>query len=177
MAEKLLILEQVNIFVGDADPEDTNHVKLQSLGLPALERAAVSHLGGGAVMGVNWTVGAYNALEPSFKLAGFTETSYKYLGIGSNESQKFTAYGVLRNKQTGAILQAKAVIQGIVGKVTPDSFDRASAFGHDHGITEVTHYQLTVDGTEWFYLDYFTSTVRQFGNDENQSIRVALGIE
>ncbi|TIV32832.1 MAG: phage tail protein, partial [Mesorhizobium sp.] len=48
MAEKLLLLEQVNLFVGDQDPEDSNHIKLQSLGLPTLEQVTVSHLGGGA---------------------------------------------------------------------------------------------------------------------------------
>lgn len=177
MAEKLLLLEQANIFLGDADPEDSNHVKLQSLALPILERVTASHLGGGAVMEMNWSMSAFRALEPSFKLAGFSEKSYRLLGVGSGEPQNFTAYGGLRNKQTGKLSQAKAVIRGIVGRLSPDAFDRGSTHGHDHAITEVAHYELHVDGEEWFFLDFMSSVVRSFGTDHNQAMRVALGIE
>ena len=177
MAEKVIMLEQANIFLGDANPEDSNHVKLASLGLPTLERVTAGHLGGGAVAEVNWSMNAFRALEPTFKLLGFTEASYRLLGIGTNEVQRFTMYGVLRNKETGKQLQAKAIAKGIIGRLAPDAFDRASAFGHDHGITEVTHYELHVGGEEWFYYDYFTSVVRQFGNDVTSAARVALGIE
>lgn len=177
MAEKLLLLEQANIFLGDANPEDSNHIKLASVALPTLERVTASHLGGGAVSEVNWSMNAFRALEPSFKLAGFSESSYRLLGIGTAEAQRFTIYGGLRNKETGKILQAKAIVRGIIGRLAADAFERASAFGHDHGITEVTRYELHVDGEEWFYMDYFTSVVRQFGNDQTQGMRVALGIE
>lgn len=175
MAEKLILLEQANIFLGDANPEDSNHIKLSSVALPVLERITASHLGGGAVAEVNWSMNALRALEPSFKLAGFSKSSFQQLAVGSTE--RYTIYGALRNKETGKVLQAKAVVRGIIGRLAPDAFDRASAFGHDHGVTEVTHYELHVDGEEWFYLDYFTSVVRQFGNDQTQAVRVALGIE
>jgi P2 family phage contractile tail tube protein len=177
MAEKLLLLEQANIFLGDANPEDSNHIKLASVGLPTLERVTASHLGGGAISEVNWSMNAYRALEPTFKLAGFSESSYRLLGIGSSEAQRFTIYGILRNKETGKQHQAKAIVRGIIGRLAADAFERASAFGHDHGITEVTRYELHVDNQEWFYMDYFSSVVRQLGNDETHAMRVALGIE
>lgn len=177
MAEKLLLLEQGNIFLGDGNPEASNHNKLVSIGLPTLERVTAPHLGGGAVSEVNWSMGAFRAIEPSFKLAGFTEESYRQLGVGTGTPENYTAYGVLRNKQTGKILQAMAIIRGIIGRLAPDAFERASAFGHDHGLTEVTHYELKVDGQEWFYLDWFTSVVRVNGTDVTRSARLALGIE
>ena len=34
MAEKLLLLEQANIFLGDANPEDSNHIQLASVAWP-----------------------------------------------------------------------------------------------------------------------------------------------
>ncbi|TIS45216.1 MAG: phage tail protein, partial [Mesorhizobium sp.] len=68
MAEKLLLLEQVNLFVGDQDPEDSNHIKLQSLGLPTLEQVTVAHLGGGAPGEVEFGMNAIKALQPTFKL-------------------------------------------------------------------------------------------------------------
>ncbi|MGR6430440.1 phage major tail tube protein [Rhizobium sp. PAMB 3174] len=177
MAEQLLLLEQANIFLGDADPSASNHVKLQSVALPTLERVTTAHLGGGAVAEVNFSMSAFRALDPSFKFAGISEDSYRLLGIGDNEPQNFTIYGALRNKQTGAMSQAKAIVTGMIGRLAPDAFDRSSTFGHDHGITEVTHYELFVGGKEWFYLDYFTSRVREFGNDVTQSVRTILGIE
>lgn len=177
MAEQLLLLEQANIFLGDADPTASNHVKLQSVGLPTLERVTFAHLGGGAVGEVNFSMGAFRALDTSFKFAGFSKDSYRLLGIGNNEPQNFTTYGVLRNKKTGREAQAKAILSGMIGRLAPDAFDRSNAFGHDHGITEVMHYELFVDGEEWFYWDYFTSRVRQFGNDVTQKARTILGIE
>jgi P2 family phage contractile tail tube protein len=177
MAEKLLLLEQVNLFVGDHNPEDSNHIKLQSLGLPTLEHVSVTHLGGGAAGEVEFGMNALKALTPSFKLAGFTQSSYRALGIGTNEPMNFTAYGVLKNKQTGAQHQAKSIIRGIVGRLAPDAFARADAFGHDHSVTEVTHYELSVDAEEWFYWDYFTTRRRQFGVDELAKARVLMGME
>jgi P2 family phage contractile tail tube protein len=177
MAEKLLLLEQVNLFVGDHDPEASNHIKLQSLGLPTLEQITVSHLGGGAAGEVEFGLNAIRPLQPTFKLAGFTQASYRAIGVGSNEATNFTGYGVLKNKQTGASFQAKTIIRGIVSRIAPDAFDRASAFGHDHTIAEVTHYELSVNNEEWFYWDYFTTRRRQFGIDELTRSRVMLGIE
>ncbi|CDX55870.1 Phage major tail tube protein [Mesorhizobium plurifarium] len=177
MAEKLLLLEQVNLFVGDQDPEDSNHIKLQSLGLPTLEQVTVAHLGGGAPGEVEFGMNAIKALQPTFKFAGFAKSSYRAMGVGTNQPMNFTGYGVLKNKQTGDAFQAKTVIRGIVSRIAPDAFDRSSAFGHDHQIGEVTHYELSVDNEEWFYWDYFTTRRRQFGVDELTKARVLLGIE
>lgn len=177
MAEKLLVLEAVNLFVGDHDPEATNHLTLQSLALPTLDRVTVNHLGGGAPGEVEWSMNALRAIQPTFKLLGYTESTYREFGVGTAQVSKFTGYGVLRNKVNGTTIQAKTVIRGVLGRVAPDQFERAGAFGHDHSITEVTHYELHVGGKEWFYWDYFTTTLRQFEQDSLAESRILLGIE
>lgn len=177
MAEKMLLLEQVNLFLGNHDPEDSNHVKLQSLGLPTLEKILVSHLGGGAGGEVEYSMNAFRPMQPTFKLAGYSKASYRLMAVGTNESQDFTAYGILRNKVTGVKHQAKAVFNGIVSRLAPDAFDRTSTFGHDHTVAEVTRYQLDVDGDEWFAWDAFKPLRRRFGVDELARDRILLGIE
>jgi phage tail tube protein FII len=120
---------------------------------------------------------ALRKIEPTFKLTGFDGDAYRMFAIGSNKPDKYTAYGVLRSKQDGKGIQAKAVITGVLGRLAPDAFERANKLGHDHRLIEVTHYELTVGGEEWFYYDYFTTVRRRSGVDELANFRTMLALQ
>ncbi len=173
------ILQAVNLFLGNDTPhvDSAKHLNLQTLQLPTIEYATVDHAGGGASGEISVSMNMLRKLEPSFKLTGFDEDSYRLMGVGSNKIDFFTAYGELRNKRTAKGVQAKAIIRGSIGRVAPDNFDRGNLLGHDHTFHEVTYYALHVDGQEWFKWDYFTTERRVMGVDELAEQRRLLGLE
>jgi P2 family phage contractile tail tube protein len=173
----IFLMEAANLFLGDADPSASKHLSLDSLALPELEYVTVDHHGGGAAGEISLSMNTLRKIEPTFKLAGFDIDSYRMFAIGAGKPDRYTAYGVLRSKQDGKALQAKAVISGVLGRVAPDAFERGQKLGHDHRIVEVTHYELIVGGEEWFMYDYFTTTRRRLGVDELAEVRTMLGLQ
>jgi len=168
------LLESVNLFIGDADPDKSKHLVLQSLALPTLERVTADHLGGGASAEVAWSMGALRKLEPTFKLAGFDEQASR--AVTSGRIETFTGRGLIRRKSDGAALKAVAVIRGILSRGAPDNFDRTNIFGHDHTIAECTAYSLTVGTKTWIDWDLFEHKLIRFGEDMLAEERRILAI-
>ena len=173
----IYMLEAASLFLGDDDPSAGKHLQLDSLGLPKLEYQTVDHNGAGAAGEIALSMDTISKLEPSFKLAGFDEDSYRLFGIGTRDPQTFTARGVVRSKIDGNKVPAKAIIRGIIGSVDPGTFEMGNKFGHDHTITEVSRYSLTLGDKELFYWDYYTMTRRQLDVDELADARRILGLQ
>ncbi len=172
----IIVMEAASLFIGDHDPEASKHLKLQSFTLPLLEYVTVDHLGGGAAGELEISMNAIRKLEPSFKLAGFDKDAYRLFGVGSNEVNVFTGYGVLANQRTAKRVSAKVVFRGMIGRMQADAFDRSNVMGHDHKLAEVTRYDLEVGGQEWWSWDYWTTKRRRFGVDELADYRRMLGL-
>lgn len=173
---EIYLMEATTLYIGDADPSASKHLKLDSLALPELEYVTVDHSGGGAVMETDFSMNILKKMNPTFKLAGFDPDSYRAFGIGSSQVQTFTARGILRAKSNGKAYGALAIMRGAIGRVAPDAFERANKLGHDHQIIELQRYSLTVGGEEWFHVDYFASVRRRFGVDELAEYRQLLGL-
>lgn len=172
----ILLLEAVNLFLGDADPTKSKHISLSSLTLPTLEYQKAEHNPGGAPGAIEFNMGATQKLECSFKLAGFDPEAYKMFGVNRGQVDTFTAYGIIRDKREGVASQAKAIIRGAIGKVAPESFERGKMFGHDHSITEISHYELHIAGQEWYWWDMWTSVrPRSFGSSDAEYLAM-LGL-
>lgn len=172
----ILLLEAVSMFLGDADPEKSKHLKLTSLTLPNLEYQTVTHNPGGGAGQVIFGMGAINAIQPTFKMAGFDEEAYRLFGIGSGAVNAFTCYGVIRSKREGKPLQGKAIFRGAIGKVTADAFSRGSEFGHDHNLIDVTHYELSIGGKEWYYWDFWNTPKPRVFGQEDREYQAMLGL-
>lgn len=172
------IMEAANLFVGDHDPRNSKFLTLEELKLPELQEAMVDHKPGGGKVGVEFAVGIQK-LEPTFKLKGWDIPLLRVFGLGSTVRKVFTAYGVIRDKRSGRALEAKAVIEGRLSKVTPDAFKRGEAMDFDYTINEVMHYELFFDGHEELYWDFFTNSLRQGGIDPdpdfNNILRISSG--
>lgn len=175
MSSNLYIMEAANLFAGDHDPTASKHLTLSELQLPVLQETFADHMPGGSKVGIEVAVGVQK-LEPSFKLAGWDPELLTQFGDGSRNKNRFTAYGVIRNKRTGAAIQAKAIMDGRLGKVEAEAFQRGEMQSHDYAINEVTHYELYFDGAEIFYWDFFSNTYRLNGEDMNAEENSMLGI-
>jgi phage tail tube protein FII len=169
MANTILLLEAVSLFVGNHNPEASKHLKLTSLTLPVLEYDIVNHKPGGGAMEVGFSMGAIKKLEPTFKLAGFDEDAYRLFGVGSGAVDTFTAYGVVKDKREAKSIKGKAVFRGSIGRVAPDAFTRGAEFNHDHRLDEVTYYCLSLGEQPWYEIDFWTMPrPRVFGNEDRE---------
>jgi P2 family phage contractile tail tube protein len=171
----LFIMEAANLYCGDDDPSDSKHLSLGSLKLPVLQRKYQDHHGGGARVAVEVDVGI-EKLEATFSLAGWDPNVLVQFGIGSRNRLPYTAYGVIRNKKTGRAIEAKAVMEGQLGKVESDAFQRGELQNHEYMINGIMHYRLYFDGDEKFYWDFFTGELRIDGQSDNADERRILRI-
>lgn len=171
----IYVMEAANLFCGSADPTKSKHLSLQELKLPALQATYQEHMAGGAPVQIEIETGIQK-LEPTFKLLGWDPDVLILFGLGSQIKQQFTAYGVIVDRRTGRKIEAKAIIEGRLGKVEADTFKRGDLMTHDYTINEVTHYELFFDNTERFFFDFFTNTVRVNGISQNDNSNAILRI-
>lgn len=175
MAADLLYMDAANLFVGDENPTDGKHLSMEEVQLAALEGVFQDHSPGGSDFGVEIQVG--NAkLSPTFKLKGFDPQVLAQFGLGSKRRIPYTVRGVLKSQRTGEEKELKAVYQGRLGKAAPEAWKRGELTGNEYTINEVVHYELYIAGQEIYFWDFFTSTWRVNGVDENAGSKSILGI-
>jgi P2 family phage contractile tail tube protein len=175
MSGTFYLMESANLFCGDHDPTKSKHLTLAELKLPDLQEQFVDHNAGGAPVAVEFAVGIQK-LEPTFKLNGYDPDLLAEFGLSSRYRNVFSAYGVIRDQRTGRAIESKAIMEGRLGRVAPDAFQRGEMQGHEYAINGVVRYELWFDGAPRVEWDFFTNTWRVNGADqlavENRILRV-----
>ena len=179
MSATVYVMEAANLFCGDHDPTASKHLTLAELRLPPLQEIYQDHHAGGARVAIEVALGIQK-LEPTFKLNGWDPDLLVQFGLGAGQSRMFTAYGVIRDKRTGIATEAKAIMQGRLGRIEPDAFQRGELQGHEYGINEVVHYELWFADKEKIFWDFFGGDWRLDGvsqnADERQILRIPPGV-
>lgn len=177
----LYIMEAANLFAGDEQPDNSNHLTLQELKLPGLEENYVDHTAGGAPVGIEVET-HMSRLEATFNLAGWNVNVMGLIGAWQREKQRFTARGFIRDRRTGSSMTALAVMWGRLGRVNPTNFRRGDLHGHEYAIRGITKYKLTMSmpngggNLELINWDFFTNTRIINGVNQNAEMNSALGI-
>ena len=168
-------LEAVNLYCGDFDPTKSKHLTITEMKLPLLEEIYVDHHPGGSPVAMEFAVGV-SKLSSTFTLNGFDPHLLVQFGLGSRVRNIFTAYGVMRDKRSGRAIEAKAVLEGRLGKADQSAFQRGEITSVEYMIGEIFHYELHFDGSEKIYWDPLTSIWRVDGVDqyavENRILRI-----
>ena len=170
----LYVMEAVNLFCGDS-PDDGKHLSIDELKLPDLEENYAEHKPGGGRVNIDIPVGI-NKLEAPFKLKGWDPQVMSLFGLGQKVTHQYTALGALIDKRTGRSIQAKSIMEGRMGKIAPDAFQRGEFQGFDYMIAGIMHYELYFDGVEKFYWDFYTNALRVDGEDQNADLNARLNI-
>ena len=168
---RILVQEAANLFCGDHDPTASQHLVLSELALPALQELYQDHHAGGSPVKIEIPVGI-EKLTPTFKLVGHQPEVMTLFGLGASAVKNFTAYGVLRDKQTAVAQQIKAVMTGRLGKVEQEAFKRGELQHHDYAINGVVRYLVEIDGVEQFFWDFYTAEWRVAGVSQNDEKRL-----
>ena len=171
----IYVMEACNLYAGDHDPTKSKHLTIQELKLPTLQAMYADHHAGGALVQIEVEVGV-EKFEPTFKLGGWDPHLLTGFGLGTRLKDVFTDYGKIIDHRVGRAIEAKAVIEGRLGKIEPDAFQRGELMGHEYAINEVTHYQLWFDEKEKIYWDFYTNSWRVDGVDQNSDTNRILRI-
>jgi len=155
-----------------AEKEGTSRAtSISKLTIPPIKFATAGHNPGGGVMATDFTLPRIEALEPKFMVKGIDTDVFG--GFGTRDRWVFA--GAYKDKRTGADIPARAVIEGAISQWEPDESDPADFQGCNHALTEVTHFELSLDGRELFYIDFWERILRRDGVDLFQGVRGALG--
>lgn len=175
MTASLYVVEMANLFCGDDDPQNSKHLTIEELTLPDLSAVLQDHHPGGSMFAIEVNVGVAK-LVSTFKLKGIDPQLMAKFGLGTQEKNRYTAYGAVRDKRTGKLIELKAVMEGSLGKVTADAFKRGDSLGHMYSINEITHYDVNFGGEELIYWDFWTNQFRTGGVDRNAAANRILRI-
>jgi len=179
------VMESANLICGDtrgsSAPGISTHLVLQELKLPGLEENYVDHIPGGAPIAIEIPM-HMNKLEATFNLAGWDPTLMTYIGQNDPYYQRFTAYGLIRDRRTSKALQATAIMEGRLGRVNPTAFSKGNLMAHEYSIKSIVSYALYMQITEGaqpeeiYFWDFFTSVRRIGGRDLNEDMIQLLRI-
>jgi phage tail tube protein FII len=174
-------LEAANVICGDtgagAQPGFSTHLILQQMKLPGLQEAFMDHAPGGARIAIE-VPSHIQKLESTFNLAGWQPDIMQLIGKSARAEQRYTVYGLIRDRRTGAPLQARAYMEGRMGKVNPTEFKKGDLHAHEYAINSIIHYELYMQTApvaaasgvdtalaEIYYWDFFESSFRVGGVD------------
>jgi phage tail tube protein FII len=188
----LYILESANIICGDtgaaSQPGFSTHLMLQEMKLPGMQENNMDHAPGGARIAIE-VPSHIQKLEATFNLAGWQPDIMQLLGTSIRSQQRYTIYGLIRDRRTGNALQARAFIEGRMGKVNPTNYKKGDLMAHEYAINSIIHYELYMQSTpvasaagtdtalaEIYYWDFFESTFRVGGVDIQSEQNMILAI-
>ena len=188
------VMESANLICGDTrSPENpgagggsttpgvTTHLILQELKLPALEENTVDHAPAGAPMAIEVPT-HFNKLEATFNLAGWDSAVMSFVGQTDAYHQRFTAYGLIRDRRTSVALQAIAVIEGRLGRMNPTAFSKGNLMAHEYSIKSIVSYRLSMQKAKnaspvlIYKWDFFTSKFESGRFNLNNDLTSLLGI-
>jgi phage tail tube protein FII len=168
-------MEAGTIYAGDAQPDQSNHLTMSEAKWPGMEENYVDHLAGGAPVGIEINT-HFNKPEVTFTLAGWNPQVMKLLGSWSKDLQRFTLIGGIRDRLTGKLFAAKGEVWGRLGKAAPNAFNKGQNMAHEYAVKGVTHYELTFNGEQLWYWDFFTNSLIIGGVDRMAEMNAILGV-
>jgi len=168
--QELLMLTAVDVRRA-TQPDTSRAVTIEKLTIPPIKFVTAGHNPGGGVMEVNFTQPRIEALEPAFSVKGVDREIFTGLG----EIDRWTFAGAYRDKKTGKDIPGRAIIEGAITEWEPDESDPNEFQGCSHAFNEVTHFELSINGEELWYIDFWERIIRRDGIDLFGGVRSALG--
>ena len=185
MAATLYVMEAANMICGDTGdanaPGISTHLEIINLKLPSLEEHLVDHTPGGAPVQIEVPM-FQNRLESTFALAGWNPGVLSMFASSLRAMQRFTAYGLIRDRRTGVALQAIAMFEARLSRANMGEFRKADLMSTEYALRSIVHYELYMQAvagaepSEICFWDFFTSTRRMGGVDLNAEFNQILAI-
>jgi len=172
----IFVPEALNLFVTDTGPDNSKHLVITETTLPKLEEKTFEHHPGGGIGAVEIGGLGINALSMGFKLMGVDPQTLAQFGLGGTGQLPFTVYGAIRDKQSGTAIELKAIVNGRLTEVDHGAWKRGDAAEQTHMIKEITMYQLYWNKKELYFYDFYNSTWRVNGANQQSDVQSILRI-
>jgi len=140
--------------------------------IPAIEFITASHNPGGGVIGVDHVAPRIKPLEPAVMVNGIDVELVGKLGV--KEAWVFAA--AYRDKTNGQDIAWRGTIEGVLTQWEPDESDPEEFQGCNHVFKEVTHFDISFNGKELWYIDADELEIRRDGQSLTEGYRGALGV-
>ena len=172
---KFYIPEAFNLFAGasSASPDASKHLTITENTFPKLTEKTAEHHPGGAIGAVQVGGLGLEPLTQNFALAGADSQTMALFGVANTQ---WTSYAVLRDKQGNTPVEWKVIAFGRLVALENSALKRGELASQTHTIQEIMHYELSIGGNELYYYDFWSSTWRVNGVDQNQSSNAILRI-
>lgn len=168
MANPYLILDSVDVrraeVAGSGRP-----LILQKFVIPPVRFKTTTRSAGVGVVDIDYMQKRIQPLEPAFMVFGIDPD------LMPNLRDRWTFAAAMRNRTTNKAVAVRCEIEGAIVEWTPDEADPGAFNGCNHLIKEVTHFELTIDGQEIWYIDEDEREIRQKGVSLTADVRRALG--
>ena len=167
---------------GDAAaPGISTHLEITNLKIPMLEINYVDVTPGGAPVQIEVPM-FMNKLEATFTLAGWNPAVMAMIGQTARALQRFTAYGLIRDRRTSAALKSVAMFECQLGRVNPTEFRKNNLQEFEYALHSIVHFELYmqeqagVEPAEIYFWDFFTSDFRIGRVNVNTDLNAILAI-
>ena len=137
--------------------------------LPPIKFKTISQTAG--IMDVDYAIPVIEALEPKVMLNG---VDLDILG-GFGEVERWTFAASWRKRPGITEIAMRVILEGVWVEWEPDDLSPGDFKGCNHVMKEITHYELTMDGKERWYIDHNTQEIRKNGKSLTADRRRALG--
>lgn len=144
---------------------------IEKLALPDIKFQTANHDPAGGVGAVEFTQPRIEKLEPKFSVKGIDLDAFR--GMGLRERWSFA--GALRDKKTNLVKPMRCTIEGAISEWSPDEMKPGDFAGCNHQFSEVVHYEISIDGVEVIYWNFWERILRRNGIDLFADERAALG--
>lgn len=174
VTQPLRIFELVDVRRAD-EPDSSRALTIDKLVIPPIKRKTTEFTAGGGIGTVNRVLPQIDAIEPAFSVKGIDTDILSRFGFAAGTADKWLFSAAVRNKRTTKLESWRVIIQGVVTEWSPDEFSAGEFLGCNHLLHEVTHFEITMDGTELFYWDEDEQEARSGGTSWMAEYRNALG--
>lgn len=159
MANPVWTLEEVNLYCGVSPDDSTasNHLTLAEFKIPMLDNQYTDHRPGGAPIAIEVST-ILARLECTFVLLGLTQQVLLLAESWADAQNWFTGFGVIRDQVTGYVAQAAVSIQGQLGRVDPQNWNRGGIMHTNYSIRGIRHYEFQIAGNPIYYWDFAENT-------------------
>lgn len=169
--------EGANMYCGDHEPDKSKHLVIKNVKMEKFAETYVDHRPGGGIVGAEFGVGI-EKFTMSFGFFGFDPDMIGHFGLGAEGRRVYTIYNAFRDLQSSAVIQRKLIVEGRLGSIEEDPFEKGNAVGANYALNEVTHFEMWWQGRseplmEW---DFFTGGWRIGGVDQAAAFNSALAI-
>lgn len=152
MASDIIILDAANLFMGDDDPSNSQHLTLKSAKMPTVEEKTKEHTPGGGFADLTLGMRSFSITPMTFQLEGFNPDAVSRFMPVANRT-RYTLRGNTRSLRTSIDTPIIAVIEGRMTKMEMSEFKKDDGLMTDYEIKEIIFFSLHYGTTEKLYFD------------------------